>query len=89
MNGCIGNIDSAILTVKAKTQMDAGAFDQSICEEDGSIPAGKCVAANNAGSIAYFIFGFQQQELMILRSHPYARPTKTTIYARGDLRQWM
>ncbi|MCB0854315.1 MAG: PKD domain-containing protein, partial [Bacteroidetes bacterium] len=80
VNGCIGNIDSAILTVKAKPQMDAGP-DQSICEEGlGAFLQGS-VAANNAAPlpISYLwvpAAGINDPTI----PNPYARPNQTTIY---------
>jgi gliding motility-associated-like protein len=80
VNGCQGNIDSAVLTVKPKPKMDAGP-DASICEEGlGVFLQGSVAANNNAPLPISYLWvpstGINDPTI----PNPYARPTQTTIY---------
>ncbi|MEZ4772223.1 MAG: PKD domain-containing protein [Bacteroidia bacterium] len=80
VNGCVSNIDSVQVTVKAKPRMNAGP-DVFLCEEGlGDFLNGSVAATNHAPQpISYHwqpSLGLSDPNV----PNPYARPTQTTIY---------
>ncbi|MEM9984965.1 MAG: PKD domain-containing protein, partial [Bacteroidota bacterium] len=81
LNGCVSQVDTVIVRVKAKPKMDAGP-DLSLCENESGIFLQGSIAADNQAPLpityqwspAAGLFGNQN----VL--NPLARPDTTTIY---------
>ncbi|MEO0469681.1 MAG: choice-of-anchor L domain-containing protein, partial [Bacteroidota bacterium] len=80
VNGCVSNVDSVVVTVKAKPKMDAGP-DVFICEEGpGEFITGG-LAANNAAPLPIDYSWTPSTGLNDASvPNPFARPDTTTIY---------
>ena len=81
-NGCVSNVDSVVVQVKAKPRLDAGP-DLSICEAPGpGINLQGSIAANNQAPqpITYQWVPSSGITGPLTTLTPFARPDTTTIY---------